>query len=246
MKISIILLGLVLCLPSVAAEKKPLTKEESAKVIEAAIRKELKKPTGELTKADLEKVTKLYLRSNKLTEVPKGLEKLTQLRELNLWDNKLTDVKDLEKLTHLTSLSLSNNRLTNVTGLEKLTQLRTLHLGGNPLTNVKGLENLTQLTYLSISNNQLTKLTDGLEKLTQLKRLDLMYNKLTDVKGLEKLTQLKTLWLRYNKLTDLKGLEKLTQLTSLNLFDNPDITKDQIDELKKALPKCRIISDPTK
>ena len=32
-----------------AADKKPLTKEESGKVIEVAIRKELEKPTGELT-----------------------------------------------------------------------------------------------------------------------------------------------------------------------------------------------------
>ena len=42
MKFYLLLIGLVLCLPSVAAEKKPLTKEGSAKVIEAAIRKSLK------------------------------------------------------------------------------------------------------------------------------------------------------------------------------------------------------------
>ena len=41
----------------VGCGKKPLTKEESEKVIEAAIRKAAKKPTGELTKADYEKVT---------------------------------------------------------------------------------------------------------------------------------------------------------------------------------------------
>ena len=60
---------------------KPLTKEESAKVIEAAIRKAAKKPTGELTTADLEKVTYLNLYNNQLTNV-KGLEKLTQLKIL--------------------------------------------------------------------------------------------------------------------------------------------------------------------
>ena len=93
-----------------AADKKPLTKEESAKVIEAAIRISLKKPTGELTKADFEKVRKLYFRNNKLIEVPKGLEKLTQLERLHLQGNQLTNVK----------------------GLEKLTQLKLLYLGGNP------------------------------------------------------------------------------------------------------------------
>ena len=66
-----------------AADKKPLTKEESAKFIEAVIRRSLNKPTGELTKADLEKVTWLNLDFKQLTDV-KGLEKLTQLNELNL------------------------------------------------------------------------------------------------------------------------------------------------------------------
>ena len=92
---------------------KPLTKEGSArhaKVIEAAIREATGKPTGELTKADLEKVTKLYLHIN-----------------------KLTDVKGLEKLTKLTTLYLSYNKLTEVPkGLEKLTQLEVLFLGDNP------------------------------------------------------------------------------------------------------------------
>ena len=139
-----------------AADKKPLTKEESAKVIEAAIRKAAKKPAGELTKADLERVT---------------------------------------------FLGLSNKQLTSVEGLEKLGQLTRLTLLGNQLTDVKGLEKLDQLRWLSLYKNQLT-----------------------DVKGLEKLTQLEDLW----------------------LDNNPDLTKAQIDELKKALPNCFILSNPTK
>ena len=92
-----------------AADKKPLTKEESAKVIEAAIRKAAKKPTGELTEADLEKVELLDLSVNQLSEVPKGLEKLDQLKTLYLYGNQLTDVKGLEKLTQLEELVLADN-----------------------------------------------------------------------------------------------------------------------------------------
>ena len=41
-------------------------------------------------------------------------------------------------------------------------------------------------------------------------------------------------------------LEKLTQLEDLYLGGNPNLTKAQIDELQKALPKCNIRSTPTK
>ena len=200
----------------------PLMKEEQAKIIEVAIRKAAKKPTGELTKTDYEKVTKLELESNQMTSV-KGLEKLTQLTELSLHRNQLADVKGLEKLTQLRMLVLSNNQLTSVKGLEKLAKLEWLSLRFNQLTDVEGLEKLTLLTTLHLFGNELT-----------------------DVKGLEKLTQLEYLDLIKNQLTNLKGLENLTQLELLRLDDNPDLTKAQIDELQKALPKCDIRSNPTK
>jgi len=171
---------------STTTEKPKPTKSKAAPnlrvraAIDAAIRKATGKPTGEITKADLEKVTVLYLNNKQLTELPKGLEKLTQLERLTLSNNQLTDVK----------------------GLKKLNQLTWLELNGNKLTSVKGLENLTKLTYLDLVNNKLTELPEGLEKLTQLK--------------------------------------------SLYLHRNPDLTKAQIDELQKALPKCDIRSNPTK
>ena len=172
-----------------------------SEIVEEAIRESLKKPTGELTKADFEKVTRLELSENQLTELPKDLENLTQLEELNLYDNQLTDVRGLKKLTQLTSMQLHYNQLTEVKGLEKLTKLKSLFLNSNKLTEVTGLEKLTKLEVLGLSDNQLT---------------------------------------------EVKGLEKLTQLTGLNLKNNPDLTEAQIDELQKALPNCRIISNPTK
>jgi hypothetical protein len=194
--------------------------------IEAAIRKELKKPTGELTNADLEKVTELNLFFNQLTEVPKGLVKLNQLTVLNLNHNKLTDVSALANLTQLEYLRLHDNQLTEIP---------------------KELENLTQLKVLYLGWNKLTEVPKGLVKLNQLTELNLNHNKLTEVpKGLEKLTQLKVLRLDFNKLTSVKGLENLTQLKSLHLGGNPALTKAQIDELQKALPKCQIHSNATK
>ena len=131
-KLLLLVMAVVMGQSVLAADKKPLTKEESAKIIEATIRKVAKKPTGDLTKADYEKLNYLMrIDDNKLTSV-KGLEKLTQLTWLGLPDNKLTSVKGLEKLTKLESLHLQGNQLTDVKELENLDQLRSLDLKGNP------------------------------------------------------------------------------------------------------------------
>jgi Leucine-rich repeat (LRR) protein len=222
MRYFLLIVAVVMGQSVLAADKKPLIADP---ILEKSIRRpySLNKPKGELTKADLEKVLRLSLDNNKLTKLPEGLEKLTQLKELTFGNNQLTDVKGLKKLTQLKVLVLYDNKLTNVKGLEKLTHLTELWLDGNKLTNVKGLENLTQLKYLYLDDN-----------------------KLTDVKGLEKLTQLTYLRVDRSQLTDVKGLKKFTKLEALNLQDNPDLTKAQIAELQKALPKCKILSNPTK
>ena len=63
--------------------KKSPTVEIANPAVEAKIGIAASKPTGELTKADLEKVTNLNLHTNQLTSV-KGLEKLTQLKLLDV------------------------------------------------------------------------------------------------------------------------------------------------------------------
>jgi len=197
--------------------------EISNPIVEKAIRNKLEKNSGELTKADLAKVNNLVL--------------------INV---KLTDLSDLEPLKQLESIHLEWNGLTSVKGLDKLTQLRKLTIAGNQLTTVKDLDKLTELESLSLSANRLTEMPMGLEQLTQLKVLNLEVNQLTDVTGLEKLTKLTILDLSNNQLTDVKPLEKLAQLSALHLHNNPDLTKAQIDELRKALPKCFITSNPKK
>jgi hypothetical protein len=80
-----IALALIVCLSAVGAARIAFNEEtqadngsEYAKVIEATIRVELKKPTGELTEADLAKVTSLNL--NNTTAKP--------VKELTLEEKK--------------------------------------------------------------------------------------------------------------------------------------------------------------
>ena len=97
------------------ADEKPLTKEQSA-IVEKAIRKSLKKPTGELTKADLEKVTRLGLVSTQITDAGlKELAKLKQLTVLHLAETQVTDagLNDVAKMKQLKLLTLGRTKVTD-------------------------------------------------------------------------------------------------------------------------------------
>ena len=84
---------------------------------EFVIRAELNKPQGELTKSDYDKVTKLTIMNPAMTEMS-GLEKLSQLKALDLTGNHLTSVSGIDKLTNLEILDLAVNKL-SIPPLEK-------------------------------------------------------------------------------------------------------------------------------
>ena len=101
---------------------------------------------------------------------------------------------------------------------------------------------LTSLTKLDLYKNQIIDLTP-LAMLVRLGELGLGSNQIIDLTPLAGLKSLKELRLYSNDITDLTPLAGLKQLEHLNLEDNPNLTKVQIDELQKALPKCKISHD---
>ena len=90
-------------------------------IVEAAIREELKKPAGELTKTDLEKVKTLSFWMSNITN--EGV-KLKQLEDLSLNHTKITDecLKDVAKLPKLRTLGLWDTQITDA-GLKEVAKL---------------------------------------------------------------------------------------------------------------------------
>ena len=78
MKHILLMLAVVMGQSVLAADKKPLIADP---IVEKAIRLHIKKPTGELTKADLEKVRQLDLVGTKITDA--GLKEVAKLQKLN-------------------------------------------------------------------------------------------------------------------------------------------------------------------
>ncbi|KKN28247.1 hypothetical protein LCGC14_0856280 [marine sediment metagenome] len=101
-----------------------------------------------------------------------GLEKLTDLKKLDLFGNEINEIKGLEKLINLEYLNLSRNEITEINGLENLTNLKVLILEVNKIKEIKNLENLVNLVYLDLSENPISEIK-GLENLVNLRGLGL-------------------------------------------------------------------------
>ena len=127
--------------PSPEPESAPPADEKliADPIVEQAIRESLEKPEGEITEADLEKVTWLGLPFRQITDVGlKDVAKLQKLSWLDLKDTQITDagLKDVAKLQKLEVLYLNNTKITDA-GLKevaKLQKLEELDLRGSEVT----------------------------------------------------------------------------------------------------------------
>jgi len=217
---------------------------EAAAAIEAAIRKAVEKPTGELTQADLEKVVLLPLNLKEISDLS-PLSKIAGLECLSVGGNKITNLSPLANLKKLKELFLSSNEISDLSPLAGLTKLEKLGLKSNPVTNLAPLAGLKELKYLTLRDNGLSDLRPLL-KLTKLIDLQIYRNKVSDLSPLAGMINLEMLRLQDNEIKNLKPLMGLKQLKRLGLRGNPDLTKAQIDQLQKALPNCKIDINQTK
>jgi len=103
---------------------------ESARIVEEAVRRELRKYQGEITDEDRRRVTHLFV-----------------------YESTITDLRPLTNLPHLKELSLDQCYiLTDLTPLSKLSELQRLSLEGckdlSDLRPLNGLRNLSNLFLL--------------------------------------------------------------------------------------------------
>ena len=195
---------------------------------------------------EIERVEKIIIKDSMITDL-KPVEGLTTLKYINLQRNRITDLTPLTNLKNLKVLILEQNRITDLTPLAGLTKLENLSLENNKVTDLTPLACLTGLTQLNLINNNVTDLKP-LESLKGLRELELHGNLINDLSPLAGLTGLTELILHDNQITgeQLKYLWGLKQLKELSLSHNSTLTKAQITELQKTLPKCEINHNATK
>ena len=169
---------------------------------------------------------------------------LTDVTELDLSGQELTDISALAKCTKLSRLDLSGNKITDISALAQLRELEWLSLRGNQVSDLMPLMSLTKLSYLDAGENALTDLT-GLHYLNSLEELALDGDSPRSFEALSVLANLKRLDLDGTGLKDedLDRLAELTGLKELSIKDNPDLTPHPVIELKEKLSGCAISHD---
>lgn len=208
------------------------------KNLEQAIRDKINKPTGDIYKNDVDKIT-YFEAGNKNIQNISGIDNLINLKELSLPDNKITNLEPLKNMINLTRLSLDTNGITDISELKGLTNLTTLTLGDNRISNIDGVKNLSKLKTLDLSENEIIDIYP-LKDLSNLETVYLAYNKISDITPLEKLFNLNILYLQNNNFKNvvpLKSLDKLSQL----ILDSNEVNKSDKEQLDKSLPKCSVI-----
>ena len=194
--------------------------------LEAAIRDEIGKPSGDILNTDLDRLTSLFLMEHGISNL-EGIQHCTNLTELDLEDNQIVDISPLAGLINLTRLGLYDNQIVDISPLAGLFNLMELSLSGNQIVDISplaGLINLTRLVLdrnqivdisplagsinlmeLSLSGNQIVDITPlaGLINLTELLLVD---NQIIDISPLAGLINLMELWLAYNQIVDITPL----------------------------------------
>jgi Leucine-rich repeat (LRR) protein len=113
--------------------------------------------------------------------------KLTEVTELNLGANNISDLSPLAGLNKLTLLDISLNKVADLKPLVGKNNLTVFNAHGNEIKDISPLAGMTKLEVVYLSNNQISDITPLLQ-LKSLKDLTLKSNKVTavDIANLKK------------------------------------------------------------
>lgn len=144
-----------------------------------------------LTKEELENIKQLNLSDSEIKNL-KGLEKMKNLEHLDLIDNEIENLEPIKELEKLNYLRFSNNKVEDISPLKGLTNLRTLSFDNNKVSDISYLEELEKLERIRFSKNEVENISI-LEELPELERIFMEDNEIDDSESSEDMKVIKEL-----------------------------------------------------
>ena len=161
-------------------------------------------------------------RGQKVTVIGDSLAYMKDnIQDLTLRSNLLSSMTGIETLTRLTRLELYDNVIETISNLDSLPGLRILDLSFNAIRDMSAVASCPLLEELYIAQNKLRKI-EGLIGMGHLKILDLGANRIRSMAGagLSTLVSLESLWLGKNKIGRIEGINSLKSLRKLDVQNN--------------------------
>lgn len=160
----------------------------------------------------------LRLRSNCISDIS-PLAGLVNLEELDVSNNQIADLSPLAGLEDVTYLNIHANRISDLSPVAGLTRVTQLIVRFNQIRDIRPIAGLTALYELDLGGNQISDIS-ALSSLRRLLSLGLWDNRVSNVAPLSGLTELLELDIDINQITDLSPLANLVHLYSLDLENN--------------------------
>ena len=189
-------------------------------------------------------IEEIDLSHNQISEIPDEIGQLKKLRRLYLNDNQIQKLPEnvYTQLPDLEVLYLQNNNKnfvlsSNISQLTKLQQLQVSKLQALPET----VWQLKQLQTLRIWNAHLTQISSNIKNLTRLEVLCLRGNNITQLPPeIFLLKQLTYLSLGENQISSIDSqINQLQQLEYIAIYNNPI---QELPIIANQLPKLQILS----
>ena len=177
-----------------------------------AVRETLELPAEvPLTKDQMQRIVSLYLKDKGISDIA-GLEFATNIKELDISQNPITDLRPLSNLIQLTELHFwhfpGNPTNLDLRPLVPLINLKVIVFEGNGISDITPLAGLKKLRELNLTNNQIEEV-HSLAGLINLEVLFLEGNGITDISPLSNLKQLRILHIEYNNIHDISPVSGL-------------------------------------
>lgn len=181
--------------------------------LETAVRNAISKPEDDILPEDMLGLTRLQARYKNIQSL-EGLQYATNLIDLDLDHNQVSDLGPLTNLNKLFSLILNYNLVTDLSPIQALPQIDQLELYGNPLNSLTPVSSLTTLTILKVGKCGLASLA-GIENLTGLLELDVRENNIGSLDALTNLVNVRFLDVRRTGISNLTPLTGMANLLTL-------------------------------
>lgn len=171
---------------------------------------------------DLTQLKSLDLAENKLLEIPDGaFDNLVNLEELVLDHTGINtlDKNMMSKLVSLRDLLIEENGFTNLDFLEDNTSIKNILFRDNKIKDISGVRNNKNLEMFWGGDNEVSDIS-VLKGQKELNYFSMKNNKISDISALKDSTKLTNVYLSKNQITDISALEGKSFINNLELDHN--------------------------